>query len=603
MSFTALAPGLSLALLAAVAAAVLGLYLLRPPPRRVVVASRLIWARVLARQQRQSEPWRWWLSLALALAIGLSLTAAALRPEPGAAGAPRRLIVVLDTAPSMATLRSDGRSRFEHAREALRGLLGEGARGDRIALVDTMGMGGAPSFQEASAALASAQSLQPAAAGRPRLPDLAALAGAVADTPVLFITDGVWPQVLPAGARTVSVFEPAANVGITAFEVRAAATDPRRFEAFVEVANAGREAAQVRVSIAGAGREPVQRDIRVPGRDYRAFSLPVSGFAGGALQATVRADGDAFAGDDSAWAFLPLNRFLRVALVTPGNPALERALKLDARLRVDVLYAAAFRARDGFDLYVFDRFAPAEAPGVPALLWRPPRSPWLPGLLGERAKPVVEAWLEGHPVLDNVSLRDAQIERSLAFDLPAGGAVGAPQGEPWIALARASDGAALVAASASAPRRLAVGFALEDSAFAATASFPVLLANAVQWLSDEPPAVVREPGTITVPMENARIFTPGGETPPVRHVPGATLVEAREATLFTAESSQGRMRVIAQSLDAARSDVNASRLAATALPDTARGAGSTAPPWLWLLALGALLMLAEWFAWNRRVTQ
>ncbi|MFN8751728.1 MAG: hypothetical protein ACK5ZP_07130, partial [Betaproteobacteria bacterium] len=110
MSFTALAPGLSLALLAAVAAAVLGLYLLRPPPRRVVVASRLIWARVLARQQRQSEPWRWWLSLALALAIGLALTAAALRPEPGAAGAPRRRSVVLDTAPTRAPLRADGRS-------------------------------------------------------------------------------------------------------------------------------------------------------------------------------------------------------------------------------------------------------------------------------------------------------------------------------------------------------------------------------------------------------------------------------------------------------------------------------------------------------------
>jgi len=599
MSFTALAPGLSLALLAAVAAAVLGLYLLRPPPRRVVVASRLIWARVLARQQRQSEPWRWWLSLALALAIGLALTAAALRPEPGAAGAPRRLIVVLDTAPSMATLRSDGRSRFEHAREALRGLLGEGARGDRIALVDTMGMGGAPSFQEASAALASAQSLQPAAAGRPRLPDLAALAGAVADTPVLFITDGVWPQALPADARTVSVFEPAANVGITAFEVRAAATDPRRFEAFVEVANAGSEAAQVRVSISGAGREPVQRDLTVSARDYRAFSVPVSGFAGGALRATVRAEGDAFAGDDSAWAFLPLNRFLRVALVTAGNAPLERALRLDGRLQVSVIAPAGFRAREGVDLYVFDRFAPAEAPTVPALLWRPPRSPWLPGLLPERVKPSVENWLEGHPVLDNVSLRDAQIERAAGFEVPQGVA---PAAQSWTALARAGDGAALVAASASAPRRLAVGFALADSAFADTASFPVLLANAVQWLSDEPPAVLRDPGTVVVPMENARIFTPGGETPPVRHVPGATLVEAREATLFTAEAEQGRMRVIAQSLDAARSDVNASRLQASALP-AGRGGQGAAPPWLWLLALAGALMLAEWLAWNRRVTQ
>jgi hypothetical protein len=593
VSFTTLSTALSLGLLAALAAVVAGFYLLRPPPRRVVVASRLIWARVLGRQQRDAEPWRWWLSLALALAIALALAAAALRPEADGAGAPRRLIVVLDTAPSMATLRGDGRSRMDHAREALHRLLGEGARGDRIAVVDTMGMGGAPAFQDSTAALAAAEALQPAAAGRPRLPDLGALAGAVQGTPILFITDGVWPQALPPGARTVSVFESAANAGITAFEVRASATDPRRFEAFVEVANAGREAAPVRVSITGAGREPVERDITVPARGYRSFSVPVTGFAGGALKATARSAGDAFAGDDTAWAFLPLNRFLRVGLVAAGETELERALRLDPRLQVDVLSPARYRARAGYDLYVFDRFAPAELPAAPVLLWRPPRSAWLPPLLAERAKPAVEAWLDGHPVLENVSLRDAQIERAVAFDVSRGS---------WIALARAADGAALVVADDAVPRRVALGFALSDSGFAATASFPVLVANAVEWLSAEPPAVVREPGTITVPMENARILSPDGATLPVRHVPGATLVEAREAALFTAEGARRRLRVIAQSLDPARTDVNASSLAAPPLPEDSAGARSSAPPWLWLLAIAGLLMLLEWFTWNRRVT-
>jgi hypothetical protein len=593
MSFAALSAGLSAALLALVAAVVVGMYLLRPPPRRMVVASRLIWARVLGRQQRDAEPWRWWLSLLLALAIALALAAAALRPEAGGAGAPRRLVVVMDTAPSMATLRADGRSRLDHAREALRSLLGEGSRGDRIAVVDTMGMGGAPAFQDAAAALAAADALQPAPAGRPRLPDLGALAGAVAGTPILFITDGVWPQALPEGARTVSVFEPAPNAGFTAFEVRASATDPRRFDAFVEVANAGREVAEVRVSITGAGREPVERDIRVPARGYRSFTVPVTGFAGGALRATARSAGDAFAGDDTAWAFLPLNRFLRVGLVTAGGAELERALRLDPRLQVEVLSPARYRARAGYDLYVFDRFAPAEAPAAPVLLWRPPRSPWLPPLLAERAKPAVETWLDGHPVLDNVSLRDAQIERAVAFDVSQ---------REWLALARADDGAALVAASDAAPRRVAVGFALPDSGFAATASFPVLLANAVEWLSAEPPAVVREPGTITVPMANSRILSPDGATLPVRHVPGATLVEAREPVLFTAEGAEGRLRVIAQSLDPARTDVNASTLAVTPLPEASVAARSSVPPWLWLLAVAGVLMMVEWLTWNRRVT-
>ena len=81
MRFLALPAGTAMLLLAGVAALVVGLYLLRPTPRRLVVSSSLIWQRVLKERKRKPERLRWWLSLLLALAVALSIAAALTRPE------------------------------------------------------------------------------------------------------------------------------------------------------------------------------------------------------------------------------------------------------------------------------------------------------------------------------------------------------------------------------------------------------------------------------------------------------------------------------------------------------------------------------------------
>jgi len=67
-------PGLAgAAVLALVAAIVVGLYLLRPPPQRMVLASTLLWERVLQRTRGASQRWRWWLSLLLSTLIALAV--------------------------------------------------------------------------------------------------------------------------------------------------------------------------------------------------------------------------------------------------------------------------------------------------------------------------------------------------------------------------------------------------------------------------------------------------------------------------------------------------------------------------------------------------
>jgi len=592
---SALSPGAAAVLLAAVAAAVVGLYLLKPVPRRIVVASMLIWERVLQNKRRDTERWRWWLSLLLALAIGLAMASALTQPETGSVGgATRRMVLVIDNSPSMRTLRSDGRSRFDHALESARTLLADGGSARRFLVTDTGGMLGARAFEDQRRARTLLDGIEIAADGVPRFPILDAATSADGAPEIVFITDGVALVEPPPGVRVVSVFETAPNVGVTAFDVRSLPGDARRFEAFVAVSNAAQEVVSVTVSIAGAGRDPLTRTIQVPANDTAGLTVPVSDFAGGPLRVSARADDDAFDGDDVAYAFMPVARTKRVALVTPGNPALERALRLDPRIALSVFRSKQYPARAGFDAYVFDRFAPSAAPAAPALLLRPPKVSWLPEPGGTRETLAIDSWLEGHPVLDHVSLRDLEIARGAAFPAVDGAVV---------ALARDASGGALLVASATMPRWVATGFALEDSDFAEQASFPMFVANTLAWLVDEAPAVARPLGMISVPIEKARVLTPEGNPMDTRFVPGATLFRADLPGVYEVQGSGGRLRVVANRFDPAVSNVNAGALAN--VPEqgpAARRPALSWEPWLALLVAAFALMLVEWWTYHRRST-
>lgn len=597
MSLLAFGPGIALALCAVIAMVVVALYLLRPPPRRITVASTLIWSRVLERRPRDSKRWRWWLSLALSLLIGIALALALARPEVAAVGgAVHQTVVVIDNSPTMATLRADGRTRFDHALDAARGLLAAAGPASRFLVADTMHTVGSPGFDERQEALKTLASLKAAPGGTPRFPGIGVATADSADMPpdVVFITDGVAPLAPPAGVRTIAVFEAAPNVGITAFDVRPHATDPRRFDAFVEVGNASATAVDAKVVVSGPGQAPIERRLSVAARGFGTLIVPATDFTGGPLRAKVEAAGDALAADDTAYAFMPVNKRVRVALVTTGNAPLEQALRLDPRVVLSVIAPRQYANRTGVDVYVFDRFAPSAAPAAPALLIRPDAASWLPAIGASIDAQGIDAWLADHPMLDDIALRDIQIERALSFR---------PVPGKSLALARTIGGAVLVAASETLPRWVAVGFAIGDTNFAYQASFPMFLANTIAWLSGEPPAIAKSLGTVAVPIERARVAGIDGSRIDTRFVPGATLFNAERAGFFTAEGEAGRIRVLANVVDPVVTDVNASSLAASATT-VGRAPGSMAwEPWVVLLLVALAFMSVEWLTYHRRVTE
>jgi Ca-activated chloride channel homolog len=593
MRFLALGPAPALALLAAVAATVLLLYLLKPSPRRLTVASTLIWRRVLRERKRTPDRLRWWLSLLLAAAIALSVALALTRPEVRViGGTAQRVVLVLDNSTTLATLTSDGKTRWQHALSRASELIRSGGADSRYLIADTQRSIASPRFEEAQSAIAALDRLRVVAGGAPVFPPMAPDG---ADVRVVLVTDGVAALSPPPDTQIVSVFQIADNAGIIAFDVRQVPGDPRRYQALVEVLNASPGTKRVELQVAGAGGQPLGRVLNLAGGATGSETIDLSRFPGGPLRAFITTPYDALPLDDVAYAFQPSSRVLRIGLVSAGNSALERSLRLLPRTRLTVMTPQRFSALGGIDAWVFDRYAPARAPGAPALLFRPSRAEWLPPTSGDLGETAISAWTRSHPVTESLSLRDVAAAHALSIRDDA-------RAEVIAADARQRP---LILASRSGMRWLEVAFALEDSNLPLQAGFPVFLSNALNWMTGEALADQGRLGVIEVPLADAKVLDVEGRQVATREVPGARLFEAGQPGFYTAIAADRRMHIAVNLADPAVSAVNASSLAEQPPPPPRvqnASARWTPNPWSAALWLAALLLLFEWWTYNRRLT-
>ncbi len=426
------------------------------------------------------------------------------------------------------------------------------------------------------------------------VPDIAP----VGETKTVVISDGVQITGVPKSATLVSVFEPVENAGITAFEVRPLPADPRRYQAFVEISNGGGADRIIEIAIAGVGGRRIARTVNVPAGAARAQVIDISSLEAGPVRASLTMPGDGLEADDVAYALLPMRRVVRVGLVSNGNPYLEKSLRAQPRVQLTAISPQRFTERSDIDVWVFDRFAPGAQPDAPALLFRPNPVSWLPSPGKEIADVTVAAWDAAHPLLENLSLRDLVVERAVATRA----ATGAPEGD--VVLVSARGNLPLVVAHEGAARRVSFAFGLEDSNFALHSGFPLFLGNALDWLAGEQGAFAAGLGLVEVPVAKARVVAPDGTELPAQPIPGGTLFEVTEPGMFTAVSARQRLRVAANLLDRRVTDVNRSPLAPlrSAAMEPAQARRLPFDPWAVFLLAAALLLVFEWWAWNRRVT-
>ena len=595
---SALALPLYLSVLALVVAVgiVAVLYRLKPPPRTVVVPSGLVWDRVLRETHPRQDRLRWWMSLLLAALIAAAIVSALVPlglAVPG--GAVSKLIVVIDDSPTMATRTTDGATRWDHAVAKARVLIDGCAAGTQIWLADTMRRVVTPAFQDRKDALAQLARLQVSYGLRPMMP----LPEQSAGVETVVITDGVSIGMVPAQARLESVFESVENAGITAFEVRSLPADPRRYLAYVEVMNASGIEKRIELAIVGIGDKRVSRVVSIAAGGARIEMIDISDFDSGPLRASIAMPGDGLATDDVAYAVLPVRRVVRVALVTSGNPFLEKSLQVQPRVKVFSITPARYVDDRGFDAIVFDRFAPKIRPHVPALLFRPSRVDWLPFPRKEIVNVSATAWNAAHPLLENISLLDLSIHRATVVALEN------PPKDSESVLASGPGGVPLIIAHEDGVRWVSVSFALEESNFALHAGFPIFLNNTLNWMFGEQAVIARGLGLIEVPVSGARVVKADGTELPSQSIAGGSVFEVDAPGLFTVVSAHRRLRVAANLFDRRTTDVNKSRLAQIE-PEADVQVGANQPiafdAWFAFLLGAALLLLFEWWSWNRRMS-
>ena len=629
MIFLEMSAGMAGVLLGATVAAVVYLYWLRPPPRRVIVPSRMLWDRLFKERRRNTfvDRLRWWISLMLALMIGLSVAAGIGRPELSSMGGDvRNITVVIDNSATMATRTADGFTRWEHALAHAGRLLRQGSASGKFLILDTSGQAPPGEPGDRRSALEVLAGLTVSLGGEPEFPDLPEF-----ESEIFFVSDGVMVDETPPETIRISVFEPAHNVGITAFEVDALPSEPTRYHAFVQMKNASPVAKQVTLRLSGSIEGGLRHTLTLQAGETRARAIDISGFGRGPVRAVVTADADAFPADDYAYGFLPIRTQTRVALITPGSKYLENLLVDEPRLVLDVLNPDQYSPQVAADIYIFDRFAPPAAPRGPAILFLPPDVEWLARTLEVVDAPEVPGWNPAHPVLRFVALEDLRIDRAARISLPASGDAGqrSPAGSPGreptaqgagglsaaaapplsVEVVVGNDALPLVVVRDEPERIVRVSFALEDSNFPLHPGFPIFLTNAMAWLMGEQGALARGPGRIEVPLPMAEVTDLEGGEVVAWPLSDRTVFIADQPGLYTVVAEGGRrLRVAVNLASVERSSVNDTGLTAddiTATGSTALAGADPGPSeelWIFLLLLALLLVVGEWVTYHMRLT-
>ena len=573
------------------AAAWLFLRKLRPP--RVFVPSMLFWRRVLdeSRQMTLWERIRRAVSLALTVIIAIALGLAIARPARRAAAAAAsrgRLLIVIDSSWSMQARTRNGETRWDRAIAQARRLAASAA-GDPVMLATTAdGVIEGPTTDLALIE-AGLDRIQPAGGEGTAWPRIAATQASH------FITDGTVPRPLDADVIIDSVFEPAANVAVTALDVRPALEPGRVADAYLEIANFAPSAQVVRVVISRGPASVFDKRLDVgPGEALRQV-VPITAGGDPTLRVRVDAKDNALDIDDEAVAFISEARTLSVVVVGRQTTWLTTLLRQDPGLRVSAVADPASYHQGQEDVVIFDRCAPAQPPGRPALYVTPPASAeWLGGrAFTDGSEEKQPRWKTGggHPLLRGVDLLTLTVDRVHAY-----------RAATLETVAESQRGTPLLFAEDSVGRRsVLVAFGPSESNLASAPAFPVLMGNAIDWLARPETGGAHRPGEVVLDQSVTSVTGPGGVKVPIQRVNQMAIAVLRAPGLYVAEGGGSRSTLAVNVGDPQVSNVQRSTL--TGARANAVTAGASSYPWWLYCGIAAFgLILLEWWTWQRRIT-
>jgi len=605
VSFAALPVAWIAAIAGTVAAAVIGIYLLRPTPRHHVVSNVGFWLRAVQRSRPRLLISRRvpLIALLVTLLIALAFVFELGDPRLGR-GQTGTTIYVIDADRSMG-------ARFAGARRIDAAVARVRQRAQQDTLAGQVGVLRAGLFHDILIPLTS----RPADVERSLItvdPDdgPADLSEALARADrivresgqrgrIVLLTGRPLPPESRRGLRSpvevISVGNVGETVAVTQLGVRRDPNAIGEYAVYCEVRAFTSRNARARLVL--RDRAVVISEERVSMAPGASVVHRAQGFSSAQGEITARLEDiqiegarDSLPSDDFAFATVDPLVATRVLLVTDGDPFLVPALETNPSVALTRMTTAAFteRRRDPRfaaelaqqSVLILDRFVPSPPVDHPAqILVAPPNAPAFANLRVLQS-PRITAYAMEHPVLAGVRFDQVRVAQSLSLIAASDDRVLVRAGRDTIVMARDRPGARLIV----------FGFPMPETDLVRRIAFPLLIHNAVVWLDrrETPYRSWQQPGEpVHVPRGTSTVLLPNGRA---RDVRAGAFFETGRAGIYHA----GTRAIAVSAVDTVGP--------LTSL-DRTRGPGAfrrPLPPLSVLVAAGLLaFMLLEWVLTQR----
>lgn len=435
------------------------------------------------------------------------------------------------------------------------------------------------------------------------------------------------------------------NVGIIAFSTQRNPEKPGQLQAFARLENSGAENASVDVALYLDGALVDASSETVPTDDAHGVSFVLNDVESAILKLEVQYKDD-MSLDNVAYATINTPRRARVLIVTPGNDALKFAITTEAVSKVaDVAFAEpavletkeheALAQAGAYDLILYDRCVPKEMPEANTLFIG--RVPPADGWSAEAAKPypLIIDVDRLHPLMHLVELGSILVFESLPLKGPEGAT----------SLIDADHGPLLMIAPRKGYEDVALAFEMvgeypdgdinAKTNWPRRKSFPVFIMNAVRYLGGARASLDvtgSRPGQpvklrTDAPAEQITVESPVGVRTKIQRESQNLFVFTRADELGVYTVREGSEREAGQHFAINLFDSRESDLVPREVielpyvekqepPGDGTGASednsrvgvhaSIAEPsrkemWKLLLIIGLLVLVFEWYVYNRRV--
>ena len=589
-------------------------YLLKRKRVVKLVPSTLLWQKFLAETQA-SAPFqklrRNWL-LALQILLLLLAVLALARPYlSGKVAGGQVLVVILDASASMQST-DENPSRFERARaEALR-LVDSMHDNDQMVVLQA---GASTEVKQSPTSEKSAlrRALQACRANDTptRLQEALKLAETLVQNQpraeVHLFSDGAVGNLdmfensaLPLSYHRIG--KRGANLGLTTLDVRPNPENPAQRAIFTTVVNYSTNTVQTDLELRLDDRLLETKPLTVlPKQSAPQVFIASQERDVGIFTVQITAADD-LAVDNRASAVSILPQPVNVLLVTAGDRFLEKALRAAANVRLTVAGTLTDKAAS-FDLVVLDNVVPVVWPTGNVLAFHTANTNWFSSWSTLEAPPIV-GLRSNHPLLRFVSLDNVQVSESLGIRNPG-----------WAtALVEAPQNPLIVAGELGRQRIVWVGFDVLQSTWPLRISFPIFIANAVEWLN--PASINASQLTLQAgkplhlalaqSVTNVVIRGPDGVARPwnVNPTTGELIYgDTSKQGVYHVQAGTNETLFCANLLDAVESDTTPRdeiRLGKYARAGASVLRRANVEVWRWIALAGLAVLMLEWWYYHRR---